>query len=96
MTTPTASTGDIDRERFDRARTWMWNQGASGWVADAFGHCVIAEVAPHQSLPEDLSQLWLAWSYDPVPCDYRAHHGARPVGAPPRAPGVPLPAPTAP
>lgn len=94
MTTPITRTGEIDRELFDLARAWMWDQGASGWVADAFGHWVVAEVAPQRPVPKDLTGLWLAWSYDPVPRDYRSRHGARPVGAPPWSPGDPLPAPT--
>ena len=84
---------ESDAALFDRARAWLYAEGASGWVADAFGHWVIAEVAPHQRVPEPLSGLWLPWSYDPVPARYRARHGARLHGSPPWLLGDPLPNP---
>ena len=95
MRTPTGqpAANDTDRELYDRARAWMWEQGESSWVADAFGHWVITEVAPRGPLPPRFSNLCAEWHYDPIPRGYRARHGARLSGSPPWAPGDPLPEP---
>ena len=78
---------------FQRSRDWMWNQNASCWVADAFGHWVVAALAPREPVPERLSDLWARWNYDSEPRSYRARHAARPHGSPPWSPGQALPAP---
>ncbi len=95
MTTTTGQTpsSDADTELYERARGWMWDQGECSWVADAFGHWVIAEVAPHGRVPERLTALWVRWNYDPVPRAYRARHGVRLSGSPRWSPGDPLPDP---
>ena len=91
MTTPTGQTSSSEADLYQWARGWLWGQGASGWVADAFGHWVIAEVAPHGPVPEQLTALWVRWNYEEVPRAYRARHGARLSGAPRWSPGDPLP-----
>lgn len=76
---------------FARARAWLHQAGEPGWIADAFGHWVMREIAPHGPVPEPLSRLWSAWVHDPVPRCYRARHGARHAGAAPWQPGEALP-----
>ena len=97
-TTPPGVSGAADQNLalFIRVRTWMWEQNASSWVADAFGHWVITEIAPREPVPERLSDLWVRWSYDAVPRRYRARHAARLSGSAPWMPGDPLPEPGAP
>lgn len=89
--TVTDTITDEQRALFERARDWMWNQNASSWVSDAFGHWVIADVAPRGPVPDRLTDLWARWNFDDAPRQYRARHGARLSGSPPWTPGQPLP-----
>ena len=84
-----AATGDHDL--YARARDWMFAQGASGWVSEAFGHWVITEIAPHGPVPEPLSRLVNRWNHEHSAASYRDRHGARPAAAGPWSPGDPLP-----
>jgi hypothetical protein len=70
-------------ELFDRARHWLYEQGASDWTAQAFGHWVIDEVGALRHFTD----LWADWNYGASGRRYRALHGARLSDAPPWRPG---------
>lgn len=96
MTAPTTThpdpTATDERDLYARARDWMFAQGASRWVSEAFGHWVITEIAPHGPVPDPMSRLVNQWNHEPTAASYRARHGARPADAGPWSPGDPPPA----
>lgn len=91
-TTDRGTGADTEAAVFARARDWLYGQGEPAWIAEAFGHWVIAEITPHE-VPATWSALMARWHHEPAARAYRARHGARVCGSPPWAPGDPLPSP---